>query len=316
MPGMSDESAVNLTAADDYLEAEKQRQGLEQVVEQPPIEVPQGNEPRGGGAELEDELGPLAKLPGAWVGSGFNLIARPDKHNDRPFFLELNATTETLEFTPISGPIPNRGSRQDDITFLGLTYLQRISDAVHGGGLHIEPGIWLSVPPTSAPAAPQSLVRLATIPHGNSLLAQGKAFKVPGPPKIEKISSTPIVVDTGQLVSDLGYLDPYQTAVLPPGVPEGSVANPNLFLQAGIEGKKIEETEVIVISTKPTGGVENIPFLVENADALSMNAVFWIETINTEAGGTLLQLQYTQTVILRFDGIDWPHISVATLVKF
>jgi hypothetical protein len=28
-----------------------------------------------------------------------------------------------------------------------------------------------------------------------------------------------------------------------------------------------------------------------------------------------MQLQYTQTIILDFLGIHWPHISVATLVK-
>jgi hypothetical protein len=28
-----------------------------------------------------------------------------------------------------------------------------------------------------------------------------------------------------------------------------------------------------------------------------------------------VQLQYTQTVILNFLGINWPHISVATLLK-
>ena len=28
-----------------------------------------------------------------------------------------------------------------------------------------------------------------------------------------------------------------------------------------------------------------------------------------------MQLQYTQKIILNFLGIDWPHISVATLVK-
>ncbi|HVO53347.1 MAG TPA: heme-binding protein [Solirubrobacterales bacterium] len=312
---MTDESAVNLTAGARYLELEVERQGLDEEARQVQVEVPEGVAPRGGGAALEAELGALGKLPGAWVGSGFNLIARPDKQHSRPFFLELNATTETLEFTPISGPIPNRGSRQDDISFLGLTYLQRISDAVHGGGLHIEPGIWINVPPTEAPHAPGSVVRMATVPHGNSLLAQGKAFTVKGPPKIDTISSTPIVVGSGKPVSDVGYLDPYLKAKLPPGVPKGSVADPNLFLKEGIKGKEITETETLVISTKPVGGVENIPFLVENADALSMNAIFWIETLKT-AEGTLLQLQYTQTVLLRFDGIDWPHISVATLIKF
>ena len=46
-----------------------------------------------------------------------------------------------------------------------------------------------------------------------------------------------------------------------------------------------------------------------------MNAVFWIETVQLE-GGTLLQLQYTQTVVLQFEEINWPHISVGTLLKF
>jgi hypothetical protein len=28
-----------------------------------------------------------------------------------------------------------------------------------------------------------------------------------------------------------------------------------------------------------------------------------------------LQLQYTQTVLLNFLGLSWPHVSVATLLK-
>ena len=72
----------------------------------------------------------------------------------------------------------------------------------------------------------------------------------------------------------------------------------------------------VVLVTKPNGGIENIPFLAVNADAISMEAIFWIETVQLEGGGTLLQLQYTQTVILNFDEINWPHISVATLLKF
>jgi hypothetical protein len=46
-----------------------------------------------------------------------------------------------------------------------------------------------------------------------------------------------------------------------------------------------------------------------------MNAIFWIETVERADGTQFLQLQYTQTVILNFLDIDWPHISVATLIK-
>ena len=31
--------------------------------------------------------------------------------------------------------------------------------------------------------------------------------------------------------------------------------------------------------------------------------------------GEYLQLQYTQTVLLNFSGLSWPHVSAATLLK-
>jgi len=58
--------------------------------------------------------------------------------------LELNLTTEVLEFEAIQGPIPNRGFLQGDISMFGVTYLQKVSDIV-SGGIHIEPGIWATV---------------------------------------------------------------------------------------------------------------------------------------------------------------------------
>lgn len=91
-----------------------------------------------------------------------------------------------------------------------------------------------------------------------------------------------------------------------------------------------------------------------NANAVQMTAIFWIETVseqitmpaysadqpvivqgNTSAGNpvpsfavssateipagtkidvTYTQIQYTQTVLLNFNGLSWPHVSVATLV--
>lgn len=63
------------------------------------------------------------------------------------------------------------------------------------------------------------------------------------------------------------------------------------------------------------GGVQNIPFVVTNANVVSMTAVFWIEKVADPLLGEFLQLQYTQTIILDFLDILWPHINVATLVK-
>jgi hypothetical protein len=132
-------------------------------------------------------LGLLVDLAGTWEGHGFNLIARPDFHDKTDLYLQLNQTREHLKFTPIGSPIPNRGFGQDDIKLFGLTYLQQISDAAKDGALHIEPGIWITQPPTSfppqtAPANGQLVARMGTIPHGNSLLAEGIAEPFTGPP--------------------------------------------------------------------------------------------------------------------------------------
>jgi hypothetical protein len=284
-----------------------------------------------------EKLGPLAELTGTWVGSGFNLISLPDKHENKPFRVKLNATHETLSFTLIGGPIPNRGSAQDDIEFLGVHYFQLVSDAVTSAGLHLEPGMWLNMPVTTNPPQPQpGVARLATIPHGDSLLAQGTSITVNGGPRIEPVDSTPFTLDpvTGARINktDPQYLDPFEDAHLPPGIPAGSIANPNLVLTTAIAGQNIINTVVLIVSANPVGGINgtpiappskpnevggivNLPFVVANANANSFAAIFWIESVQNPDGSEFLQLQYTQTVILDFIGIKWPHISVATLVK-
>ena len=259
-------------------------------------------------------LGPLAELPGTWVGKGFNLISLPDFADKKPFRLKLNATQETLTFAPVGGPIPNRGSGQGDIEFLGLHYLQQVSDAVTSAALHLEPGLWLNVPATTTPPLAATVVRMGTVPHGDSFLAQGSSFTVAGGPSISPVSSIPTKRSPPPLPR--GYTDPFLHGTpLPPGIPTGSVANPNLVLTEAIKTQTIINTVVMQISSKPAGGILNIPFVVKNANVTNFEAIFWIETVQNPDGSHFMQLQYTQTVILDFLDIDWPHISVATLVK-
>ena len=80
-------------------------------------------------------LGPLAKLPGTWVGTGFNLIEIPNMNQAKPgppppdkFKIILNNTAETLTFSSIDGEIINRGNAQEDIAYMGLHYLQQVND--------------------------------------------------------------------------------------------------------------------------------------------------------------------------------------------
>lgn len=281
--------------------------------------------------ETKKGLGLLGDLPGTWIGTGFNLIARPDHQNNKPFFLQLNSTTEVLEFRAVGGDIPNRGSQQGDAILQGIHYLQRVSDCTTFSALHLEPGLWIRVPPTDVPKAAESYVRMATIPHGDSVLAQtSAAFTVPGGPKIDPVDSFPF---TGAIPGLNGqsatqetnpvYLAPYLQPVLgknclPAGLPPDAdlVKDPTHVLRAAIAGQKFSSTSMLAISTQPVGGLVNIPFVVANADAAQLDAIFWIEQVQAQNGKPeFLQLQYVQRVILTFLGIQWPHISVATLVK-
>ena len=133
---------------------------------------------------ITNPLGPLSLLVGTWKGTGFNQIWRPSKitSGGQDRFLQLNKTKEVLVFEDIGGDIPNRGLLQDDINLHGITYLQQVQDVnVLGSngkpsGIHIEPGIWLRVPPTTNPSDPETVARLANIPHGTSMTAQGTAI--------------------------------------------------------------------------------------------------------------------------------------------
>jgi len=134
-------------------------------------------------------LGPLQDLPGTWTGKGFNVIWRPNSAPGEDHFLELNLTEEILEIEEVKGPIPNRGLLQPDINMFGVTYLQQIKDANNKAGLHIEPGIWASVPQTENPAEAPTVVRMASIPHGTTILAQGLATEIAGRRKSQASTS-------------------------------------------------------------------------------------------------------------------------------
>ena len=201
-----------------------------------------------------------------------------------------------------------------------MHYLQQISDATTHGALHIEPGIWLSIPETEQPKVPPSVARLACIPHGDAMNAQGSAIEIDGPPQIGPANTTPFPIGgpvpptNGFPEYNLSQPNNFRTNPLPPAITQEIVNNPNAMLTKELAGKHITKTQVLEVSTAGGGGVENIPFIVANANAVSVSATFWIETVMV-GFIPILQLQYTQTVLLDFLGLSWPHVSVATLIK-
>ncbi|WP_437535138.1 heme-binding protein [Sorangium sp. So ce726] len=270
------------------------------------------------------DLGPLADLPGFWEGTGFSLIARPQfSGSDNGFFLQLNLLRETIEFTSIGSPVVNRGSRQGDIAIGGVTYLHRVTDATTGAALHIEPGTWLNVPPTQEPASSGSIARLATIPHGNSICLVGSSEIAELPPTIPPANTVPFKM--GGEAPPAGTKNPFpeydlscqtrfRTDPLPAGITQDLIDDPNSALREALKDQEpIQITRLITMST--SGGVANIPFIVSNANTATVESVFAIERVRTRWGATVLQLQYSQTALLSFGGLTFPHVTVGTLIK-
>jgi len=293
---------------------------------------------------LPNPLGLLAELKGEWHGTGFNQIWRPlfsTPASDH--FLELNETKEVLQFMEIPGDIPNRGFLQIDIELHGLTYLQKINDAnvkQNGklAGIHIEPGIWIRIPATTNPSDPETVTRMASIPHGTTIVAQGTASSLNGPlPPFPTVDITPFAIGNPAakvpFPNEQTLSNPSQFRTASGDIPhvvQAWLDNPNVVLANAIAGKKIKSFVVLQIATSPDpsaatpppppptsgGGTSNIGFLQgaaggPNAQDVQVNATFWIEELDN--GKHLLQ--YSQTVLLNFAPLSWPHVSVATLEK-
>lgn len=275
-----------------------------------------------------DNLGPLKNLPGFWQGTGISIIARPDfsDGNENGIFLELNLLQETIEFTTLGSPVMNRGSLQDDIALYGVTYLHRVVDGYTGGALHIEPGVWLTVPPTTAPAAGASIVRLSTIPHGNSVCAVGFVQEVvpDGMPEIPPANTVPFPAG-GQLPApgtknpfaeyDLSTQTRFRTNPVPAQITQAIIDDPNQAVRDALVGHTLTHITRLIVSTASAGGISNMPFISQNANAVSLESVFAIEQVQGPLDTEYLQLQYSQTALLNFRGMSFPHVTVGTLIK-
>ena len=277
-------------------------------------------------------LGVLDNFQGTFAGNGFNMIFRPQssatptKFPNNPLkgepdnVLELNLTTETLSFAKALGKVPNRGLfEQEDITLNGIPYVQTIEDVTNPDtgkddnppvNIHFEPGLWMRVPVSKInPKQVDSLNRMASIPHGTTINAQGNTPTTPtsGPPDIPVASITPFIINTNppKLVEKF----PSQTASLKNTLrlpqdltlfmKEGTITqaildDPNTVLRNANVGKSINHTTTFNVSTGPTapqlgGGTANIDFLMggktgkpsgPNAHAAQMVATFWISEVS------------------------------------
>lgn len=298
----------------------------------------------------DENLGPLQLLPGRWRsrGRGWNMIALPfarTEVNALNYRLLLNQYDEELNFTVVDGPVPNRGvnddqSAQTDQVIFALDYEQVIHQVavedrpqsavagLPGLAIHHEPGLFLNV----RNEIPEgfNVARLGTIPHGDSVLALGTSSMKTGAASIPAVNGLPVGVNQDL---DNPYLEPYRhfhdnpfVGNVGPGFQGFDPVAPHLLLALANAGLAVSRTTVLALDTTlATGGVKNIPFIVKQANAVSMKATFWIQELAEvdDEGSPKLRLQYLQVVILdffpRLDGlpglVGWPHVSINTLEK-
>jgi hypothetical protein len=145
-----------------------------------------------------------------------------------------------------------------------------------------------------------------------------------GAPGIPTVNALPIGVN--QDIKTNGYLAPYKHFHDNPLEGLFDPTDPTALLKAANQGVGIVRTTKLEFDTTvASGGINNIPFIVTQANASEMKATFWIQELaeTDAAGNPRLRLQYVQVVQLdffpRFDGgpgrIKWPHVSINTLEK-
>jgi hypothetical protein len=185
---------------------------------------------------------------------------------------------------------------------------------------------------------------MASIPHGTVILAQGDAQVLAGGPQtipdnniLPFFFGTPAPANSdfntvAQTFTELNLSRRTQFRFVAPGVTQNIVKNPNSVLQAALQsslqGTTMKGRTFLHVATNQSviragGGTANTAFLATsnnppggNANATLAEATFWIETIAGTGGHPdTHQLQYTQLVMLDFNGIHWPHVTVSTLVK-
>jgi hypothetical protein len=187
---------------------------------------------------------------------------------------------------------------------------------------------------TTNPSEGPTLMRMASIPHGTTVLAQGVSSTKDGPPDIPKVGITPTINQSGASFRfDSQTANNSATARIPQDlssfiaagtITQGLLDDPNTSLRRHIASQKIVSTTTISISTNPPGplfggGADNMAFLLgdpaaladptpagPNAQTLGMQATFWIETVEHQSVRST-QIQYSQQVFLNFNGLTWPH---------
>lgn len=281
---------------------------------------------------------PFAALTGTYGGvntsSGINTIYVPSKNGP---VLKIQRIREELKFLSSPGlfgvPI-NRGGAED-ITIVPILYDQYVADndvseagtnlSTGAAVLHQEVGMFLQNPPSTVPIEQATVQRLGSLPHGVAFNAQGTITTISGPPTILPMNTADVSKPNGITpfrINDTGQISlvtaPKASVADAAKFPATVLADPNKLLRDALAKQQVISTIVIATDTNnpllPGGGVTNSAFTLTNAECIRQRSTFFVMKVSGWLGPQDL-IMYTQEVLLRFGGVVYPHVTVASMSR-
>lgn len=297
-------------------------------------------------------LGPLSHLIGTWTNQNlgsttkggtaapysYNIMPLPVASVPSKYILKNFQYYEEITFSPINGNAPNRGGDYNQNANV-IFYEQRIyfADGPDKDKLvHAENGSWLflvtgteaegpygttPVVPHAGPIPEQSVLtnvaKQISVPHGNSILAQGGIKGYPN----SYLNDGPVAIGTypNEVIPTGIDTTPYTTKSVGNPLPKLN-KNPNQPLQDGATANPCEQYMQWSVDTEnpaAKGSVTNIPFEKQKANVIDYNATYWLQAFTK--GGSFTQLSYTQTIYMDIpingNIVKFPHITCNTLTK-
>ena len=295
-------------------------------------------------------MGPLQYLIGTWTNQNlggtstggkytpysYNIMPLPTQSASAGYILKNFKYYEEITFSPINGSAPNRGGDYTQNSNV-LFYEQRIYFAdgpAKDQLVHAENGAWLfletqpqkegpyasepTVPHGTIPSQPTSsnIAKQISVPHGNSILAQGA---VQGYPNVIQPGPVSIPNYPAQVVPSGIDQSPYSEVSVGNPFPQLNT-NPNIPLQQGVVDNPCAHYIHFGVNTEnpsAEGSVTNIPFEKQKANVVDYNANYWLQSFGNEDDFT--QLSYNQTIYMDIpiggNIVRFPHVTCNTLTK-
>ncbi len=262
---------------------------------------------------MSERLGPLAELPGTWLGQGMRILARAGRRSVRRAHWEIRATDEAITFAAV-GPLTMADVGHAALrpaTSYGVQYTHAGSDAHTGRPLFSESGIWVYLAPTLGAHGP-TLLHLATDSRPGGGIAEGDASVRPEAPDIYETDPRPFDLASGEPLTVQEGRGCAAQALTP-----REIEDPNTLLRERVGALQVIATTPLNVTAPRERGTEGARRPSGNRRSERLRSTLWIEALAGQGGEPEQPhlLQYSRRLVREHDGVAWPVVSIATLAR-